>query len=75
LAAKQHLIKWLEFILANSDNLSQIGHEAGILADADSSNSVANWGYNNANAVGAKAWIKTAQYELVDSSYLSLWKQ
>jgi 5-methylcytosine-specific restriction endonuclease McrA len=74
LAAKQHLIKWLEFIQANSDNLSQIGLEARILVDAYSSNSVANWGYNNANAVGAKAWIKTAQYEPVDSSYLSLWK-
>jgi 5-methylcytosine-specific restriction endonuclease McrA len=73
LAAKQHLFKWLEFVHVNSDNLNQIGFEAGILADADSSNSVAKWGYNNANAGGAKAWIKSAQYEPVDDSYLLLW--
>jgi len=73
LAAKQHLFKWLEFIHTNSDNLSQIGFDAGILADQDSSNSVAKWGYNNANAGGSKAWVKSAQYETVDASYLSLW--
>ena len=73
LAAKQHLFKWLEFIHTNSDNLSQIGFEAGILADPDSSNSVAKWGYKNANAGGSKAWVKSAQYETIDASYLSLW--
>jgi hypothetical protein len=73
LAAKQHLFKWLEFIHANSDNLNQIGFEAGILADSNSTNSVAKWGYNNAYAGGSKACVKSAQYESIDTSYLSLW--
>ena len=73
LAAKQHLHKWFEFTQANLDNLSQIGFEAGILSDANSSNSVTKWGYNNAYAGGSKAWIKSAQYESVDETYISLW--
>jgi 5-methylcytosine-specific restriction endonuclease McrA len=73
LAAKQHLHNWFEFTQANLDNLSQIGFEAGILSDANSSNSVTKWGYNNAYAGGSKAWIKSAQYESVDETYISLW--
>ena len=44
LAAKQHLHKWLDFVQTNADNLSQIGFDAGIMADQDSMNSVARWG-------------------------------
>lgn len=70
LAAKQHVENWLEFVNKNTDNLSQIGYEAGIVSDLASTNSVARWGYANAVSGGSQAWIKTAQYELIDESYL-----
>ena len=73
LASKQHLDRWLEFTYENSDNLSQIGLKAGIMADSNSSNSVAKWGYTNAHAGGSKAWIKSSQYEPIDKSYFLLW--
>lgn len=71
LAAKQHLINWLEFVRVNADNLSQIGHEAGINADQRSSDAVARWGYTIAVAGGSQAWIKASTYETVDESYLA----
>jgi 5-methylcytosine-specific restriction endonuclease McrA len=72
LAAKAHLHRWLEFVQSNADNLSQIGHDAGIMADEGSMDSVARWGYANAVAGGGQGWIKSAQYELIDDSYLLL---
>jgi len=73
LAAKQHLSNWLEFAQTNADNLSQIGYDAGIIADEDSMDSVARWGYANAVASGAQGWLKSAQYEAIDESYMRLW--
>jgi hypothetical protein len=35
--------------------------------------SVARWGYANAVAGGAQGWIRSAQYEAIDDSYLRLW--
>lgn len=72
LAAKAHLHRWLEFIHSNADDLSQIGYDAGIMADEESMDSVARWGYANAVAGGAQGWIKSAQYEPIDESYLLL---
>jgi len=73
LAAKAHLHRWLEFVQSNADNLSQIGYDAGIMADEESMDSVARWGYANAVAGGAQGWIKSAQYEPIDDSYLKAW--
>ena len=73
LAAKAHLHRWLEFAQSNADNLSQIGYDAGIMADEGSMDSVARWGYTNAVAGGAQGWIKSAQYEPIDDSYLRAW--
>jgi 5-methylcytosine-specific restriction endonuclease McrA len=73
LAAKAHLHRWLEFVQSNADNLSQIGHDAGIMADEGSMDSVARWGYANAVAGGGQGWIKSAQYEPIDDSYLNAW--
>lgn len=73
LAAKAHLHRWLEFVQSNADNLSQIGYDAGIMADEGSMDSVARWGYANAVAGGAQGWIKSAQYEPIDGSYLKAW--
>ena len=73
LAAKPHLYRWLEFVQSNADNLSQIGHNAGIMADEGSMDSVARWGYANAVASGAQGWIKPALYEPIDNNYLKAW--
>ncbi len=73
LAAKAHLHRWLEFVQSNADNLSQIGYDAGIMADEGSMDSVARWGYANAVAGGAQGWIKSAQYEPIDATYLNAW--
>jgi 5-methylcytosine-specific restriction endonuclease McrA len=70
LAAKQHLSNWLDFIQSNTDNLQQIGKEAGIIADLPSTDAVARWGYANAVAGGSQAWVKPTQYESVDTSYM-----
>ena len=73
LAAKAHLHRWLEFVQSNADNLSQIGHDAGIMADEGSMDSVARWGYANAVAGGGQGWVKPNQYEPIDDSYLKAW--
>jgi 5-methylcytosine-specific restriction endonuclease McrA len=73
LAAKAHLHRWLEFVQSNADNLSQIGHDAGIMADEGSMDSVARWGYANAVAGGGQGWVKANQYEPIDDSYLKAW--
>jgi len=53
--------------------LSQIGYDAGILANEESMASVARWGYVNAVAGGAQGWIKYSHYEPIDDSYLKVW--
>ena len=73
LAAKAHLHRWLEFVQSNADDLSQIGYSAGIMADKGSTDSVARRGYANAVAGGSQGWIKSAQYEPIDDSYLKVW--
>ncbi len=73
LAAKAHLHRWLDFVQSNADNLAQIGNEAGIMADQDSMDSVARWGYANAVAGGGQGWVKPSQYEPIDDSYLNAW--
>jgi 5-methylcytosine-specific restriction endonuclease McrA len=75
LAAKPHLHRWLDFVQINADNLAQIGHDAGIMADAGSTHSVVRWGYTNAVTSGAQGWIRAAQYEPIDGNYLELWRQ
>jgi 5-methylcytosine-specific restriction endonuclease McrA len=73
LAAKAHLHRWLAFVQSNADNLSQIGYDAGIMADEGSMDSVARWGYANAVAGGGQGWVKPNQYEPIDDSYLKSW--
>ncbi len=36
LAAKHHLLNWVDFLQVNADDPSQIGHEVGVLADQTS---------------------------------------
>lgn len=73
LAAKPHLMRWLEFIDTHDNDLKEIGFEAGIKSDAQTTFSVARWGYSNALSSNGQAWVKSAQYEPLESSYLGLW--
>ena len=70
LAAKQHLVQWLEFIDNHDNDLKEIGFEAGINANATTTLAVARWSYSNAIGNGGQAWIKPAHYEAVDGAYL-----
>ncbi len=73
LAAKAHLIRWLEFITTHDSALRSIGREAGIKADAPTTLSVARWGYSNAMDSGGQAWLKSASYELIGMEYMDCW--
>jgi len=73
LAAKKHLVRWLEFIDDHDNELKEIGFEAGINGDAQTTLSVAHWGYSNAMGSGGQAWVESARYEPIESTYLGLW--
>lgn len=73
LAAKPHLIRWLEFINTHDSDLKEIGREAGINADASTSLSVARWGYSNAISSGGHAWLKANVYQPVHDGYIEGW--
>jgi 5-methylcytosine-specific restriction endonuclease McrA len=70
LAAKLHLERWLAFISQHDTTLREIGAEAGHDSDVSASHAIARWGYGNAIASGARAWVKAGAYEPVDDSYL-----
>ncbi len=70
LAARSHLERWVQFIDDHDADLTEIGEEAGRIADASTSRSVARWGYSNAAQAGARAWVKSGTYEAVDHGYL-----
>ena len=74
LAAKPHLMRWLEFLDTHDSDLREIGFKGGINSDAPTTISVARWGYSNAFSSGGQAWIKPAQYEPIESAYMVLWE-
>ncbi len=43
------------------------------MTDHSSVNSVARWAYSNAASAGAHGWIKSSQYEQIDTDYLNVW--
>ena len=73
LAAKPHLIRWLEFMDTHDSDLKEIGRDAGINADASTTVSVARWGYSNAIGGGGQAWLKANTYEPIGEAYLFDW--
>ena len=73
LAAKPHLIRWLEFMDTHDSDLKEIGRYAGIHADASTTLSVAIWGYSNAMGSGGQAWFKSSVYEPIHAGYLAGW--
>lgn len=72
LAAKPHLQRWLDFLVANENDLIEIGIEAGVNVDASTSLSVAFWGYENGLSSGSQAWIRANNYEPVSKDYITM---
>ena len=72
LAAKPHLMHWLEFIDTHDNDLKEIGFDAGIKSDVRTTISVARWGYSNALSSGALSWIKANTYELINHDFLEV---
>lgn len=71
LAAKVHLQRWLDRLMVKSSQLGEIGMAAGVAVDGATMHRVAAWGYANAHAAQARAWVKAANYEVVGSDYLA----
>ena len=71
LAGLPHLERWLERLVRWADDIAEVGLAAGMVADAAVNRQVAAWGYTSAAACSGRAWMSPAQYEVVDSSYLS----
>src|SRR5436309_1283319 len=69
LAARLHLLRWLDRLIDRSATLADIGQTAGIVSDVAVSRQVAAWSYANAHAAGGHAWIAPTQYEAIDASY------
>jgi hypothetical protein len=72
LAAKPHLERWLDRIMHSSDDIAEAGLAAGMVVDAAVSKQIASWGYSSALSSGSRAWLASNQYELVDTSYQTL---
>ncbi|WP_194725328.1 HNH endonuclease [Noviherbaspirillum malthae] len=72
LAARPHLERWLERLALRSDDIQNIGLDAGMVADAAISRQVVAWGYAGAVQSGSRAWHSPNLYEVVDQSYSML---
>ena len=70
LAAKPHLERWIAFADQHSDDLTQIGSDAGVVGDISASRAVTTWSYKNALSGGALAWLRPKTYEPIDSTYI-----
>jgi 5-methylcytosine-specific restriction endonuclease McrA len=70
LAAKSHLAKWLERLEHRADDLTQLGVDAGLVADAAVCRCVASWGYSTGLASGGAAWVAPNSFEPIDATYI-----
>jgi 5-methylcytosine-specific restriction endonuclease McrA len=72
LAGRAHLERWLQRLVKQADALSQIALDAGVAADAATSQRVAAWGYTSAASSGGHAWLAQSRYESIDQGYVGL---
>lgn len=70
LAAKRHLTKWLERLEHRADDLTQLGVDVGLVADATVCRRVASWGYSTGLASGGAAWVAPNSFEPIDATYI-----
>lgn len=70
LAAKKHLDRWLERLERRAADLTELGVQAGLVADAAVCRRVASWGYSTGFASGGAAWLAPNSFEPIDASYI-----
>ena len=75
LGARRHLERWLERLARRSDDVAEVGAEAGLVVDVATCHRVASWGYASARAGGASAWVASNTFEVVDASYTTCFDQ
>lgn len=71
LAAKDHLKKWVDEVLDNSERAKGIA-EYGFTSSKECSLKVTNWAYQNAVTAKAKSWINAKEFEQIKIDYLYL---
>jgi 5-methylcytosine-specific restriction endonuclease McrA len=75
LGARRHLERWLERLIRRSDDVAEVGAEAGLVVDAATCQRVALWSYASARAGRASAWVASNTFEVVDASYTTCFNQ
>jgi 5-methylcytosine-specific restriction endonuclease McrA len=73
LTGREHLERWMEYIVNHDDALQEIGRVAGRTMDIVASRAIARWSYSNAVTSGAQAWLRAGVYEKVGSDYMRSW--
>jgi 5-methylcytosine-specific restriction endonuclease McrA len=63
LAARVHLDRWVKAIMKNNDATTQIGEAVGVVANLETSLSIAQWSYGAASGGQVTGWVKAGQYD------------
>jgi len=63
LAARVHLDRWIKAIMKNNDATTQIGEAVGVVANLETSLSIAQWSYGAASGGQVTGWVKAGQYD------------
>lgn len=71
LAAKVHLNHWLDYVDRYSNDLADIGNDAGVAVDSSASQAVVRWSYGSAAQQGARAWCRPGIYEVVTEDFMA----
>lgn len=57
------------------DALTEIGLNAGLVADSQTAKQVSQWAYTSAMASQAKAWVRANNYTPIDTTYVDCFAQ
>jgi 5-methylcytosine-specific restriction endonuclease McrA len=63
LAARIHLNRWVKAVMKNNDATTQIGEAVGVVANLETSLSIAQWSYGAASGGQVTGWVKAGQYD------------
>jgi hypothetical protein len=69
LASVDHLSRWHDENILRSTDLDAAFSSAGLAHDAERSEFVASWAYEQAERVGAHGWIGAGQFERINASW------
>ena len=62
LAARVHLDRWVKAVMKNNDATTQIGEAVGVVANLETSLSIAQWSYDAASGGQVTGWVKAGEY-------------